>query len=291
METKKLEAFVAAWEFGSFTKAAEQLGYTQSGLTQMISGLERELGLKLLDRGHFGTTLTPEGEQLLPYINDLIGSGKRLTNEIERILTAKSDTVRIGAYSSITKYWLPSILQYYRKICPDVSLEIMDGGRKQLYQMILNSQLDLAFVSRTDESGVEWFPLGEDPLLAVLPPDSHLADGMDKFPLSLYQSRRFLMPSLGFDSDILAVLGPQSVEPDIRHTSVNDDAVISMVSHGLGISMLSELTTKGQHEPVIVLPLDPDSARHLGIITQRHRNLPPSIEALIDCARAIVPQL
>ena len=68
MDTKKYEALLASARLGSFTKAAQELGYTQSGLTHMMNALEQELGFPLLERGHYGTRLTERGAQLEPAI-------------------------------------------------------------------------------------------------------------------------------------------------------------------------------------------------------------------------------
>ena len=68
MDTKKYEALLASARLGSFTKAAQELGYTQSGLTHMMNALEQELGFPLLERGHYGTRLTERGAELEPAI-------------------------------------------------------------------------------------------------------------------------------------------------------------------------------------------------------------------------------
>ena len=70
MESKKLEALMMSVDLGSFTRAAEVLGYTQSGLTHMMNSLEKEIGVPLLERGRGGVRLTPEGERVAPAIRD-----------------------------------------------------------------------------------------------------------------------------------------------------------------------------------------------------------------------------
>lgn len=68
MSIKKYEVLLQTADLGSFTKASEVLGYTQSAISHIVTGLEDELGLKLLTRDRFGVRLTPEGEALLPAI-------------------------------------------------------------------------------------------------------------------------------------------------------------------------------------------------------------------------------
>lgn len=105
MDTKKLEALAAAVEYGSFTRAAENLGYTQSGLTHMMNSLEKDIGFPVLLRGRQGVRLTPAGERIFPLIRNLLVADEALGREIGRINTNREETVRIAAYSSIAIHW------------------------------------------------------------------------------------------------------------------------------------------------------------------------------------------
>lgn len=82
MDLRKLEALVVAVELGSFTKAAQQLGYSQSGLTHMMNALEQEIGFSLLRRDHRGVRLTAQGQQIYPTIQQLLAVHRRLLHEI-----------------------------------------------------------------------------------------------------------------------------------------------------------------------------------------------------------------
>lgn len=82
MDLRKLEALVAAVELGSFTKAAQQLGYSQSGLTHMMNALEQEIGFPLLLRDHRGVRLTAQGRRLYPQIRQLLSANRQLQSSI-----------------------------------------------------------------------------------------------------------------------------------------------------------------------------------------------------------------
>ena len=84
MESKKLEALLMAVDLGSFTKAAEVMGYTQSGLTHMMNSLEREVGFTLLERGRGGVRLTKDGERVVPAIREFLQANARLDSAIGR---------------------------------------------------------------------------------------------------------------------------------------------------------------------------------------------------------------
>ena len=83
MDTKKTKALLLALERGSLTAAAEELGYTQSGLTHMMNSLEDELGIRLLVRSKGGVKLSPAGEILLPRLRELTACAEELEREIE----------------------------------------------------------------------------------------------------------------------------------------------------------------------------------------------------------------
>ena len=89
MDSKKLEILMTAVDLGSFSKAAEVVGYTQSGLTHLVDSLEREIGLTLVQRGHSGVSLTKDGEALMPAIREFLRANARLENQISAI-TEKS---------------------------------------------------------------------------------------------------------------------------------------------------------------------------------------------------------
>ena len=97
------------------------------------------------------------------------------------------------------------------------------------------------------------------------------------------------MPSLGFDLDILGVFEAQLVRPDIRsNTAVEDAAILSMVEHGLGVSILSQLVLQGRRDNVRALPLDPPASRHIGIAVPSLAEATPVVGQFIEYSKRIV---
>lgn len=128
MNIAKYQAFLCAAELGSFTKAAEKLGYTQSGLTHMMNSLEEEIGFPLLRRGYFGVRLTPNGTQLLSKIQELVKINDELESMIDDLRQNGCEVLRIGSFSSMTLHWLPSIVQQYNRDFPNVRVELTSGS-------------------------------------------------------------------------------------------------------------------------------------------------------------------
>ena len=105
MDSKKFEILMTAVNLGSFSKASEVVGYTQSGLTHLINGLEREIGMKLIRRDHSGISLTEDGEALLPAIREYLSATAKLENQIETITQKRTATIRIAAYASLAMHY------------------------------------------------------------------------------------------------------------------------------------------------------------------------------------------
>ena len=106
MDGKKLEALAAAVELGSFTRAAEQLGYTQSGLTHMMNSLEREIGFSVLVRDRRGVRLTPAGQRIMPIVQQCLAANRALEREIAMVSARQEETIRVASYASIAMHWL-----------------------------------------------------------------------------------------------------------------------------------------------------------------------------------------
>ena len=289
MDTKKLEALVVSVELGSFTRAAEQLGYTQSGLTHMMNSLEKDIGFTVLVRGRSGVQLTPAGQRIFPLVQECLAGRAALEREISLINSHKEDSVRVAAYESIARHWLPEVIQQFRREHPDVTVDIQMGSVDEVYRWVMEDRVDMCFASRQDYNTLDWTPLRDDELLAILPPD--YPDGDNAFPIEFFNGQEFLMPSMGFDKDILRVLNEHGVAPLIRTTQVSDSAVISMVEHGLGVSVLSRLVLRGRQNSVRALPLLPQAFRKLGIAARPRKELRPIVRKFITQSRDMIEKM
>ena len=291
MESKKLEALLMAVDLGSFTKAAEVLGYTQSGLTHMMNSLEKEVGFTLLERGRSGVRLTEEGERIAPAVREFLQANARLDSVIEQVASSRTEIIRVSAYASIAMHWLPGIIQRFREECPDVDVDIRMADHVDVpYELLAQGKMDAILVSPQDEGQYEWVHLADDPMFAVLPKDFD-TQSMAAFPLAAFEARDFIMPSQGFDKDIMRIFNRIGVKPHILPTWVDDPTVISMVSHGLGVSMMTELTVRGRTDGVKLLPVEPASSRELGLAVRSLDAASDGLRHFIDCTKRVVAEM
>ena len=288
MDSKKLEILMTAVDLGSFSKASEVVGYTQSGLTHMMDALEKEVGFPLLQRNHSGVQLTEQGAQLMPAIREFLQANANLENEIRAIVEKKTEVIRIAAYSSIAMHWMPEILYRFRRLCPEVNVDLrMVDHALEPFELLESGQTDVIFASRQNYGCCDWIPLYNEGMYAILPKDYPLAD-RNVFPLREFSGQEFLMPYGRFDIDVKATFEPLGIKLNSQICRVDDETVIRMVGRGLGISMMTELMIRGRTDDVLCVPVSPPASRELGMGTHIRKKETDSIRKLKNCVLTFI---
>lgn len=264
MNIKKYEAYVRAVELGSLSKAAEELGYTQSGISHMMQSLEDEVGFPLMVRTSSGILPNPEGELLLPIIRQLLSINESLEQNISKIKGVDTGRLRIASFSSVAAYWLPSIISSFQRDYPNVEIQIVEGGADRIESMMENHEADLCLYTGGEGKNFEWIPLYRDRLLALVPPDHPLAK-LDAVPIETLMNEQFIMPLAGYDYEVHHILDQLGHYPHIRFSSCSDHAIISMVAEGLGVSILPELLLRNYRNGAVAMPMKPAQYRVIGM--------------------------
>ena len=293
MNISKYKALLAAVDMGSFSAAANKLGYTQSGLTHMMNALEDELGFSILQRGYWGVKLTSGGERIIPRIRELVNCEDALMNEIELVKSYGDNVIRVGAFSSLAGSILPAIVERFNAEFPTVTLNIQTGTVAELYGGLRDEKFDICYGTKNNRYDFKWTSLMSDRYYAILPKEYPLSS--DTFPIQQFNGTKFLMPGLGYDDDIGQVFNEYKVHPFVTPTYVDDPAILSMVEHNLGISMLSALTIADRHDAVRIVPISPFISRNICVAVKGDKALTPPMKRLIaitkEVARTYVPKI
>ena len=283
METARCRAFLAAAETGSFSKAAEALSYTPSGVNQLVTALEKELGFPVFRRNTKGVTLTENGEMLLPAVREFLRQEDRifeLSAEMNGLLIG---SVTIAAYSSIATHWLPAVISAFQQDYPQIRIRLMEGIWQEVSKWLDDRAADIGFFSYQEGMPYEWIPLAEDPMLALLPKDHPLA-GAEAYPLKECAHDRFIMPALGCDDDVTALFAKNGIVPNVQFTTLESFSVMSMVEQGLGMSVMNQLITEKRICDVAKLPIDPPSQITLGIALHSKADISPAVRMFLKYA-------
>ena len=274
MNIRKLEAFVRAVELGSLSKAAEELGYTQSGISHMMQSLEDEIGFPLMIRTSAGISPNTEGELLLPSIRQLLSTNEALEQYIARIKGTDIGRIRIASYASVATYWMPDIIRAFQKDFPNVEVHITEAGSDIIEGIMERREADLCLYAGGERREFDWLPLCQDQLMALVPPGHPLAN-RDAFPLNAFLDEQFIMPMPGYDGEVHTILDKLEHRPNICFSACSDYAIINMVTKGLGVSILPELLLRNYKNDAVALPMDPPQYRMLGMGVPQVKNAPP----------------
>lgn len=286
MSLKKYQVFVTAARLGSLTRAAEALGSTQSRVSHVLAELEAEFGVRLLERGRSGAALTGAGAMLLPQMEAVLAADKALGDLVRDIRSADAGTVRLGAFTSVAVHWLPGILQDFQASHPKVSVELLSGDYHDAELWLQQGRVDLCFVTLPAPAGIPATVLGEDELLAVLPPDHPLA-ALEAIPIEALARESFISLPQSSAHDIHRALDKAGVRPRVKYTTRDDYAIIAMVEQGLGISIMPELLLRGRDGGVAARPLVPRATRTLALARPAGTAL-PAVDAFAQAAVAWV---
>ncbi len=265
MNIQKYFAFVKAVEYGSFTKAAQVLNYTQSGISRMISDLEAEWGLALLERGKSGVTPTSDGLKLLAQLEHICNAHNLLMVQIDDLHGCQTGLIRIGTFSSVATHWLPGMIKRFRQDYPRIDFEMLLGDYTEIEAWIRSGRVDYGFLSLPTSPDFETISVEEqDRLLVVLPEDHPLAD-CDKFPMAALEAYPFMLLEKGAKAEISAIFERNHLHPQVHFTTWDDYAIMSMVESGLGISILPELILQRIPYRIIAKELEIPAYRNIGL--------------------------
>lgn len=264
MNIQKHLAFVKTVEYGSFTKAAEKLSYSQSGISRMVNDLEKEWNVSLLERGRTGVRLTSDGLKLLPFAQSVCKEYQKLQTQVDELNGLQSGIIRIGTFSSVATHWLPNIIKEFQKDYPNIDYELLLGDYTEIESWIIEGRVDCGFLRIPTLSEFETILLEQDKLLVVLPENHPLAE-CELFPVKALCDAPFMLLEKGAKAEISELFERYNVKPKIHFTTWDDYAIMSMVESGLGISILPKLILQRIPYRIITKELDIPAYRQIGI--------------------------
>lgn len=290
LSNSKYAALAAAVETGSLTKAAAKLGYTQSGISHLIRSLEQEVGFALLKRYKSGVQLTPEGQRLMPCIQQILTAEKNIHYLCEELRGVSTGHIVVGTFSSVAIAWMPELTSRFAALHPGIRLEIRNDTYSPLEEALLHDQVDCAFVPAPSRREFVTWPVYKDRLMAVMPATSQLA-GKNSLTTQELKAYPYIVPAEGTNYDAGKLFSSAGVTPDIRFHAGDDYAALAMVRKGLGFTILPELLLGDTPvEGLCVIPLL-QSERKICIAVNENRFLSPALQSFLTFVRETVPTL
>ncbi len=281
----KYIAFVETVELGSFTKAAQKLNYAQSSVSKMIADLEKEWGVILLERSRAGICLTSSGEQILPYVRNIINDYRKLDDFVNQMNGIETGMVRIGTFSSVAINWLPDIFAEFQKDYPGIEYELLLGDYHEVERWIAEGRVDCGFLRKPSDTSLDVIELKSDEYKVVLPVGHPLAR-KKKIRIEQLNDQPFLLLEHGGKTEVSDILEQSNVHPDIRFTTWEDFAIMSMVEKGLGIGILPDMILKRIPYQLEIRPLAKPYYRKICLAIKNKEQLTPATRKFMEYLRA-----
>jgi len=278
---QKYFAFVKTVECGSFSKAAEILSYSQSGISRMIHDLEIEWNTTLLERGRGGVRLTSDGQKILPFAQNVCNEYLILQEQVKELNGLESGLIRIGTFSSAATHWLPNIIKRFKQDYPHIEYELLLGDYTEIEEWIIKGRVDCGFLRIPSQEALDTIFLEQDRLMAILP-EGHPLASQETFPIAALCEEPFLLLEKGTKAEISAIFERNNLKPNIQFTTWDDYAIMSMVESGLGISILPELILKRIPYRIVAKELNIPAYRSIGLALRDKRNAPLAVKRFLN---------
>jgi DNA-binding transcriptional LysR family regulator len=287
LEVRHLRALQVVARTGAIGRAAIELGYTQSAISQQLAALERAVGARLFERGsgRRNGSLTRPGRLLLGHADAVLGRLQAARIDIAQA-TETEEPLSVGGYPSVGARVLPALLARHRRAAPEVELRFRESSSDlELWGMVEAGELDLAFTMLpVQDNRLDASAMLSDPHMLVVPAASPLTraptlEQLYRMPLILYRSCRF-------EHGLEAQLRARGVEPNIAFRSDDNATIQGLVAAGHGVAAMPLLAID-LHDPAIrVLPLGESvPSRVIGLVRHGDRQVTPEVRAFTTAAR------
>lgn len=245
LDPRRLATLKAVARTGSFARAATELGYTQSAVSQHVSELERSVGLRLLERRP--VELTDAGEVAVAAAESVADAIAAAEAVLRRLRSGTAGRVRLGAFASAASAIAAPAIATFARTHPDVAVTLAQMEPDQAYQALITGDLDLAVTFDYDlelyelPASVLRTALADEPLLAALPAGHPLA-GRGSITMQVLASEPWIAaPFAGFPLDPLRAGQVSGFRPKLHFVGDDFATVLALVAHGLGVALVPEL--------------------------------------------------
>ena len=240
LETRHLRLVVAIADYGSLTRAGNQLHLTQSALSHQLSDLETQLGVKLFERLGKRMEPTAAGARLIARARIALQQLQEMEHEVKQVASGREGVVRVATECFTCYHWLPPVLKAFGERYPKVELQIVPGATSRPIRALLAGKIDACIVMQVPrDRRIETVPLFDDELVAVMAPTHPLA------------SRAFLEAGDFADEHLMNysppeesylfqnLLTPAGVMPRQLSLIQLTEAIVELTKAGMGICVLA----------------------------------------------------
>ncbi len=290
IELRQFRQFIAVAEELSFRRAAERLNMAQPPLTATIKRIEDEIGATLIERTNRIARLTEAGRVFLEEAHKTVNQAERAMFAAQRAGAGLTGTLRVTFIASAARETLPPILLRFRKLSPEVKLELREAMTTQQILALVNDETDLGFVvpplENAENLNVE--VVERNRLVAAIPVGHPLARA-ERIALSemsqeswvLYDARQ----SPGLHRIIYEACAKAGFTPRVGQKAAQMDTIVSLVAGGMGVALVSKSVMTGGRQGVAFRELAGPGTPVEYELAMAYRNSSPVLDAFVAATR------
>jgi DNA-binding transcriptional LysR family regulator len=290
-EFRHFAALQAVADEGSFARAADRLGYTQSALSQQIRALEGIVGMRLLERRTGRTPLGPTeaGALLLRHARRIVASVQAADADLDALREGSRGHLRVGTFQTVGTGLLPQLLARFAVEQPDVEVSLVEAVRTdELTALVETGAVDLSFiVLPAGGEPLETEPLMDDHWMLVVPADSPLAGRSSRVPARALADLTLVAYKYALPYNPEQQLELRGIEPRVLLRTDETATVLGLVAAGVASAVLPRLVVDPADHRISAIPIDHLlPPRRIGLMWHRDRYRSAALDHFVALARA-----
>ncbi|MFB7586080.1 LysR family transcriptional regulator [Streptomyces sp. NPDC056169] len=289
MELRQLEYFVAVAEERNFTRAAERVHISQSGVSAQIRQLERELGAELFDRSSRTVTLTVAGKAALEHARAALAAAGAVGRAVGDVSDLIRGRLTVGMVNGCTVTPLFDALSVFHQAHPGVEISLLEDNSDRLVEGVRAGTLDVALIGTAGATpdGLEALTIISERLVVAVPPGHPLATqrrvtlrDLVTFPIVC------MPPGTGLRTVFDQACSARGLQPAIALQASAGDAIADLAARGLGVAVLSESMAASHHDRIVARTIDDVETPALLALIWKGTHSPAVRELLVHGRRA-----
>jgi DNA-binding transcriptional LysR family regulator len=318
LDVRRLKVLCEVARHGSFSSAADALGYTQPAISRQIATLEAETGTVLVRRAPQGAVLTDAGRLLVERTEAILAQLNSIEVELQALAGLEGGTLRLATFASAAASIIPLAIAEFRERHPAVEVTIKMADPAESLPLLRAGELDLAIshdplmVREADTetrgavlelpgerrrqeggtdgfSGLELVPLFEDPMYVAMPAGHPLADH-SPLGLARFAEEPWMLATSDTCPDsrlFLRACHAAGFEPRIAFQNDDYPAILGFVAAGVGVALVPDMVARGVRDDVVVRELDPAPPPRpiMAAVPAGYRS--PAAQAMIDVLQSL----
>lgn len=290
---RQIEAFRAVVETGSMTEAGKVLGVSQPAISRHIRDMEAQFGINLFRRHAGRIEPTKDAMALHSEVENCLGGLEQMVQFASDLGEFRRQRLRIAATVGHSYFLLPKVITLFHKKFPKVTISLRSGSSGEVAELVEKGQSDLGFALLSlDSHSVVTEPMPEVELVCVMPRDHPLTkhkvielEQLADVPLLLISEYSLMRKRL------LQAFQQAGITPNVILDSTYTGPICSLVSQGMGVSILDRLTAEAYSDQNIAIrPFSPAIPCELKLVHSAHQTLSAPAKALVEIAKSVLLQ-